>query len=210
MTDSNGMVWLTGDGGTTWLPFNVRTNPKLVSLYFADQYHRLGGRRKRLDCPHGRRRLQLAATFGRRARRRQRFDVFTTKISACSVGSRGKIWLTNDGGKNWLPVFSDVEANLNALYFFERRARLDRRRQRHDSAHDQRRRELGQRHFRRDGRFARRLFRQRKNRLCRRRERRDFAFRFGGRVLGTNRIGNAHLARRRQIFRRKTRLRRRR
>ena len=38
MTDSNGMVWLTGDGGNTWLPFNVRTNPRLVSLFFADQF----------------------------------------------------------------------------------------------------------------------------------------------------------------------------
>ena len=38
MTDANGMVWLTGDGGTTWLPFNVRTNPRLVSIYFADKF----------------------------------------------------------------------------------------------------------------------------------------------------------------------------
>ena len=38
ITDANGMVWLTGDGGMTWLPFNVRTNPKLVGIYMSDRF----------------------------------------------------------------------------------------------------------------------------------------------------------------------------
>jgi photosystem II stability/assembly factor-like uncharacterized protein len=38
MADANGMVWLTGDGGITWLPFNVRTNPRLASIYMGDNF----------------------------------------------------------------------------------------------------------------------------------------------------------------------------
>jgi len=37
VSGDNGVVLSTADGGTIWLPVNVRTNPKLSGLYFADE-----------------------------------------------------------------------------------------------------------------------------------------------------------------------------
>jgi photosystem II stability/assembly factor-like uncharacterized protein len=75
MTDANGMIWLTGDGGDIWLPFSI-ARIRNSSPFISPTRYRLGGWRKRSDNPLGRRRLQLAAFERRRTRRCQRYDFF--------------------------------------------------------------------------------------------------------------------------------------
>ena len=36
-----------------------------------------------------------------------------------AIGSRGRAWITNDGGEMWLPTFTNTSRNLNALHFFD-------------------------------------------------------------------------------------------
>ena len=117
MTDANGMVWLTGDGGITWLPFNVRTNPRLVSIYLADKFTgwAVGENGLIVRSDDGGYSWQRLTEGGRE-------DVndltFFDEDLGVAAGSNGRIWITNDAGRDWIPVFSDTTSNLNAMNFF--------------------------------------------------------------------------------------------
>src|SRR6476469_9567665 len=102
----------------TWLPFNVRTNPKLVETCFADADTgwAVGDNGLILRTDDGGLSWQRLSEGGRE-------DVndlaFLSDDVGIAVGSHGKLWITNDGGKNWIAGFSDTKANLNAVTFID-------------------------------------------------------------------------------------------
>src|SRR4029078_5952636 len=99
-----------------WLPVNVRTNPKLSTLYFADET---------LGWAAGDDGLVLRTDAGgfswRRLTEGGRDDVsqlfFWDNSHGWAVGARGKILFTSSGGKNWTVSPSGTHYPSNASTF---------------------------------------------------------------------------------------------
>ena len=98
------MIWLTGDGGNTWLPFNIRTSPKLVSLFSGDIYTgwAVGENGLIVRTDDGGYSWQRLSGGGREDVNDISFFDSTVGIS---IGSRGRIWLTTTPAKTGCPSF---------------------------------------------------------------------------------------------------------